>query len=149
MSYRVILNLKFMTDRDRAGSLSRDRRKARQVGRHRRPIGPARAMPSANARLARDKAFAGPFAPGIARRAPLLLGPERLVAGAAGPAQVLELGADGGEVAAFGDLGQLGTLDLQVLCRRLELGQVVPKLGQRTGPRIVVLAGTLREQARQ
>ncbi len=37
----MILNLIFMPDRDRSGSLSRDRRKARQVSPDRRPIGVA------------------------------------------------------------------------------------------------------------
>jgi len=59
------------------------------------------------------------------------------VAGTAGFAHVLELGADGRQVAALGDLGQLGALDLQILGRRLEPGPIVPKLGQRAGLGIV------------
>ncbi len=50
---------------------------------------------------------------------------------AAGLAHVLELAADGAEIAARGHLDQFGAFDLQRLGGGLELGEIVPDRGPR------------------
>lgn len=140
MSYRVILNLTFMTDWDTSGSLSRDRRQARQVGRDRRPIGVAEVSGGAL-----DDPGHGP-AGHVAVRPEAGLQVIGQVARAPAADAVLGIGRDVGHFLAvrpFRVAGELAVLVLgaQEIARRVALAAVAQVLDQIGTPVPLGVAG--------